>query len=53
MNSKWHLLISFLKSFIRIITILVSIILNQWIFLAIGLGLAEILGILEEIKDER
>lgn len=53
MNSRWHLYLSFFKSGIRIVGCIFSIVFNQWILLAIGLGVAEILGILEEIKDER
>jgi hypothetical protein len=53
MNSKWHLFISFIKSLIRIVAIGVSLIYSQWSFLAIGLGVAEVLGILEEIGDKR
>jgi hypothetical protein len=53
MNSKWHLFISFIKSLIRIVGIGVSLIYSQWSFLAIGLGVAEVLGILEEIGDKR
>lgn len=53
MNSKWHFYISISKSFIRIMGCLFSIQYNSLIILACCLGLAELLGILEEIKDER
>jgi len=53
MNSKWHLYISLAKSIIRIAGCAISIIYNQWIILVFGIGLAELLGILEEIKDDR
>jgi len=53
MNSKWHLIISFSKSFIRIFACLLAAKLNNWHVLAIGFGLAEVLGLMEEIKDER
>lgn len=50
MNSKWHLNISFIKSGVRIVACGGSLILGQWILLAIGLLLAEILGIHGKIK---
>jgi hypothetical protein len=55
MNSLWHLYISFAKSLIRLIGY--GILMGSGnIHLQIGggvLALAEILGILEEIRDER
>jgi hypothetical protein len=53
MNSKWHLWISIIKSIIRILSCIVSIVTKKFSILAIGFGLAEGLGILEEVKDER
>ena len=53
MNSKWHLYISILKSIIRIGSVIIAIILNNWILLAIGLVIAEILGIAEDLNDDR
>ena len=53
MNSKWHLYTSILKSIIRIVGAGIAIIFSQWIILAASLIMAEILGVLEEIKDER
>jgi len=53
MNSKWHLYISIAKSVIRIAGCILSVIYNQWTILALGLGVAEVLGILEEVKDNR
>ncbi len=53
MNSRWHLYISLIKSTIRILACIVSIMTKNFTILAIGFGLAEGLGILEEIKDER
>lgn len=53
MNSKWHMYISFIKSFVRIAGCELSIIFNNWLILAIGLGLAELLGVLEEVGDNR
>ena len=53
MNSKWHLIISLVKSGLRIIGLL-SIIFttNLSIFAAFFFG-AEILGIAEEFGDKR
>ena len=53
MNSKGHLYISIIKSAIRIISCTLSISYSNWIFLAIGLGIAETLGIFEELVDKR
>lgn len=53
MNSKWHLYISFSKSIIRITGCVLGILLNSLIILATAFGIAEVLGILEEIKDNR
>ncbi len=53
MNSKWHLYISYLKSCFRIFGCVFTIMFNNFLMLAVFFGLAEILGILEEIKDDR
>lgn len=53
MNSKGHFWISFTKSMIRIVACTVSIGVNSIIPLALGLILAEVLGILEEVVDKR
>jgi hypothetical protein len=53
MNSKWHLYISIIKSVIRILSCIISVIVGKFEYLAIGLGIAEGLGILEELKDKR
>ncbi len=53
MNSKWHFYISVFKSIIRIGGCLFSVMFNQWTYLAIGFGIAEVLGILEELNDKR
>lgn len=52
MNSKWHLYISLIKSWIRIIGCVVGI---KWGFgwLAIMFLVAEVLGIVEEVGDNR
>lgn len=53
MNSKEHLIISFIKSGIRIIGGFSTLILNSVIPLAICVIIAEIAGILEEVVDKR
>lgn len=53
MNSKWHLYISIIKSVIRILSCIISVVTKKFEYLAIGLGIAEGLGILEELKDDR
>ena len=53
MNSKWHLYISITKSIIRIIACLLTLINKNIGVLAIGFLIAEMLGVLEEIKDNR
>lgn len=53
MNSKWHLYISVTKSVIRILACVVAVKTNSIWDLAIGFAIAEGLGILEEIKDNR
>ncbi len=53
MNSKWHLCLSFLKSLVRIAGCVSAIMFNSWIDMVVGFLIAEVLGVLEEIKDER
>jgi hypothetical protein len=53
MNSRWHLIISNLKSSIRIISAIFSIVYFNWLIIAYGFIIAEILGIIEEIGDKR
>lgn len=53
MNSKWHAYTSFLKSGIRIIACVAGIIQQDLVILAGGLALAEVLGVVEELGDER
>lgn len=53
MNSKWHLYISFIKSGIRIAAGVAALIAGSLAVLAVGIIAAEILGVLEEIGDER
>ena len=53
MNSKWHLQISMLKSVFRIVGCVFAIATKDWMFLAVSFGIAELFGIMEEVKDER
>jgi uncharacterized integral membrane protein len=53
MNSKGHLYISLAKSFIRIGSAVLSIWLKHYEILALGIMVAEIGGILEEVFDKR
>lgn len=53
MNSKGHLFISFSKSAIRIVGGIVALVNLSVIPLAIGIIVAEIGGVLEELVDKR
>lgn len=53
MNSRGHLYISLAKSFIHIVSAILSIWLKQYEILALGIVVVEIGGILEEVFDER
>jgi len=53
MNSKWHLVVSNIKSIVRIVGCIIAIITKRIDILAWWLLFAEILGILEEIGDKR
>ena len=53
MNSKGHLFISLGKSDIRILGGIVALAKNSVIPLAVGVIIAEIGGVLEELVDER
>ena len=53
MNSKWHLYVSIFKSFIRMFGCVLALVCNSWAVLAVFLLVAEMLGVLEELKDER
>lgn len=53
MNSKGHLYVSSAKSALRILSCIVSICKKSVKVLAIGLLAAELLGILEELVDNR
>lgn len=53
MNSKGHLFISLWKSAIRIIGGIVALVNGSIIPLAVGIIVAEVGGVLEELVDER
>jgi hypothetical protein len=53
MNSKGHLFISIAKSICRIGAAIIATLTKSVTILAIGFGIAEILGIAEEIVDKR
>jgi hypothetical protein len=53
MNSKWHLVVSNIKSAVRIVACIAATVTSSVVVLAIGLGIAELLGILEELGDKR
>ena len=52
MNSKGHLIISLVKSFIRVAGGIIALATNSVIPLAIGIMMAEIDGVLEELVDK-
>ena len=53
MNSKWHLIVSFIKSAIRITGCVVGMLCESIHLLALFFLLAEVLGVLEEVGDMR
>lgn len=53
MNSKSHLYASLAKSFIRVIGCVLAIVGKSVFLLAVLFLLAEVLGIVEELIDER
>ena len=53
MNSKGHLLISLTKSVIRVVGGIVTLTTGSVIPVAIGVIVAEIGGVLEELVDKR
>ena len=53
MNSKGHLIISLAKSGIRVVGGIITLFTGSIIPLAIGIIVAEIGGVLEEIVDKR
>ena len=53
MNSKGHLIISLAKSAIRVVGGVVALVTKSVIPLAIGVMVAEVGGVLEELVDKR
>jgi hypothetical protein len=53
MKSKGHLLISLIKSVIRIISCVIAYLMHTWEVIAIGFVIAELLGVIEELVDKR
>jgi hypothetical protein len=53
MNSKGHLIISVMKSILRISACITTLVNGNVIILASGFFLAEFLGIMEELVDKR
>lgn len=53
MNSKGHLFISLAKSSIRVVGGIITLINGSVIPLAVGVIIAEIGGVLEELVDKR
>ncbi len=53
MNSKGHLFISFTKSAVRVIGGIITLVKGSIIPLAVGVIIAEIGGVLEELVDQR
>lgn len=53
MNSKGHLIISGVKSILRIVGCIGTIAKHNILFLVTCFGIAEILGIAEELVDKR
>lgn len=53
MNSKGHLVVSLIKSIVRIGSCLVAIACHRFDFGLWGIACAEILGIVEELVDKR
>lgn len=53
MNSKGHLIISLAKSGIRVLSSAITLAIGSTIPLAIGVIVAEVGGVLEELVDKR
>ena len=53
MNSRGHLLLSIVKSCVRISGCVIAIATYNWIWIAGLFGAAELLGIAEELVDNR
>lgn len=53
MNSKWHFVVSNIKSTVRIIGCIIAILTKSIGLFATFFLIAEVLGILEELGDKR
>ena len=53
MNSKGHLYISLGKSILRIASAIATVLTRDVLYVALGVAVAEVLGILEELVDKR
>lgn len=53
MNSKGHLILSIIKSVVRIVSCVLTIVIKSITPMAIGFMIAEGLGICEEMVDKR
>lgn len=53
MNSKGHLIVSLAKSIIRVIGGIIALIKKSVAPLAVGIIIAEVGGVLEELVDKR
>lgn len=53
MNSKGHLIISLAKSFVRVIGAIATLVTKSVIPVAVGIVVAEVGGVLEELVDKR
>lgn len=53
MNSKGHLIISLAKSAIRVVGGVITLVTGSIVPLAVGIIVAEIGGVLEELVDKR
>lgn len=53
MNSKGHLYISLGKSALRIVSAIATVVTKDILWIALGFGIAELLGVAEELVDKR
>lgn len=53
MKDKGHYYVSLIKSIVRIVSCICSYMAGDVFILALGFGGAEVLGIVEEVLDER
>jgi len=53
MKSKGHAYVSFAKSAIRLLGCVICVITKSLVVLAVAFGIAEVLGVVEELVDRR